>query len=168
MEVVSGVRGHVVDAADGAIGRFLPLLSERLACATLGLESALVALRSLHVLDGLIAVDVVRLRHVVAKSSSWQMMRRQVMHVQPSHLLVRRLTGNLSVGAGPIAFRGPWSLYLPSHLIGVVHPLARLPNAATLMVSSLDSTHTYVVLLRSIRFIGIQHEFTFLVKLFIE
>jgi hypothetical protein len=96
------------------------------------------------------------------------MMRRQVMHVQPSHLLVRRLTGNLSVGAGPIAFRGPWSLYLASHLVGIVHSLARLPDAAALMVSSLDSTHTYVVLLRSIRFIWIQHKFTFLVKLFVE
>ena len=58
MEVVSGVRGHVVDAADGAIGRFLPLLSQRLACATLGLEGTLVTLGSLHVLDALIAVDV--------------------------------------------------------------------------------------------------------------
>ena len=155
MEVVSSVRGHVVDAADGAIGRFLPLLSQRLACATLGLEGTLVTLGSLHVLDALIAVDVVRLRYVVAKSSSWQMMRRQVMHVQPSHLLVRRLTGNLSVGAGSITFRGPWSLNLPSHLVCIVHSLARLPNAAALMVSGLNCTHTYVVLLRSIRLIGI-------------
>ena len=96
------------------------------------------------------------------------MMRRQVMHVQPGHLLVRRLTGNLSIGACPIAFRGPWSLYLASHLVGIVHSLARLPDAAALVVSSLDSTHTYVVLLRSIRFVGIQHKFTLLVKLFIE
>ena len=96
------------------------------------------------------------------------MMRRQVMHVQPGHLLVSRLTGNLSIGTGSVAFRRPGSLYLASHLVVIVHSLARLPDAAALMISSLNSTHTYIVLLRSIRFIGIQHKFTFLVKLFIE
>lgn len=168
MEVVRGVWGHVVHTSDWAIGCFLPLLSQRLTCATLGFESTLLAFGPLGGLNALIAVNVVRLGHVVAKGARWQMMRRQVMHVQPGHLLVSRLTGNLSIGTGSVAFRRPGSLYLASHLVVIVHSLARLPDAAALMISSLNSTHTYIVLLRSIRFIGIQHKFTFLVKLFIE
>lgn len=96
------------------------------------------------------------------------MMRWQVMHVQPCHLLVGRLTGNLPIGTGTVAFRWPRSLNLASNLVVVVHSLARLSDATTLMISSLNCSHTYIVLLRGIRFIGIQYKFTLLVKLFIK
>jgi len=168
MEIVRGVRGHVVDTSDWTIGCFLPLLSQRLTCATLRFESTLFTFGSLDVLNALIIVNVVRLGNIVTKSSRWQMMRWQVMHVQPGHLLVSWLTGNLSIGTGPVAFRWPRSLNLASNLVAVVHSLARLSNAAALMISSLNGSHTYIVLLRGIRFIGIQHKFTFLVKLFIK
>lgn len=158
----------MVDTSDGTISCFLPLLCQRLTCATLWFESTLFTFSSLYVLNALIVVYVVWLRHIVTKSSRWQMMCRQMMHIQPSHLLVSLLTRNLSIGTGPIPFRRPWSLYLASNLVVIFHSLARLSNAPALMVSSLNGSHTYIVLLRSIGFIGIQNKFTFLVKLFIK
>lgn len=140
---------------------FLPLLSKRLAGATLGFECSLFAFGPLYVLDPLVAVDVGCCRHVVAKSSRWQMMCREVMHVQAGHLLAIRLTGNLSIGASSIPFRGPGSLYLASSLVGIVHSLAGLPDAAALMISCLNSSHAYIVLLRCICFIRIEYKLLF-------
>lgn len=96
------------------------------------------------------------------------MMSWQVMHVQPSHLLVGWLTRNLSIGTSPVAFRWPGSLNLASDLVAVLHSLARLSNAATLMISCLYGSHTYIVLLWCIGLIRIEYKFTFLIKLFIK